>query len=270
MYHTNRSQNTIICISLFSSLAKPLFDELTTLNEEEINLEMMFSFTVISCYEFYHPKDQNIGHILNFSHYHYQDLFVQTTIYWLDTFMNYFSINISGEEYSALFVNLMYLHYSIQIFNGPAFLFKEDLFKVAFEQEPTYYVKLMNEFYDELQKNTQYSTILNQREKLIGRYHSILKQIISFNPDPEPIKIKLFSILNDNFRQLIIEKLNASDLHIKLCNDTESPDLIITDRLYLDLKKYNTKIFVWNSIPNNKDYERLKTCIEYLHMDHIN
>lgn len=250
----------------FSRLAEPLFKELTTLTEEQITLEIIFSFTVISCFEFYDKKNPQISLIMNFAQHHNQDLFVQTTIHWLETFTEFFSMEINAEEYGALFANLLYLHYYTQIFDGPTFLFKEDPFKIAFEQDPPNQVELMNRFYDQLAKKKALTKILKHRERLLGRYHGLLKRTINFKVDNQPIKIKVFSILEGNPSEYIINQIKRISSHIQLCNEGEHPDLIITDRLYMSIEKYDAKVFVWSSVPKRNDFERLRDCIERIRL----
>ncbi|MFE0504680.1 helix-turn-helix domain-containing protein [Peribacillus butanolivorans] len=250
----------------FSRLAKPLFKELTALTEDQITLEIMFSFTVISCFEFYDKKDPQISLIMNFAQHHNQDLFVQTTIHWLKTFMEFFSIEIDAAEYSALFANLLYLHYYTQTFEGPTFLFKEDPYKIAFEQNSPHQVELMNRFYDQLSKKKALSKIFKHRERLLGRYHGLLKRTINFNVDTRPIKVKIFSILEGDPSEYIINQIKGISSHIHLCKDSEHPDLIITDRLYMNIERYDAKIFVWSSVPKRIDFERLSACIERMRL----
>ncbi|MGA3601422.1 hypothetical protein ACPCXA_15055 [Lysinibacillus agricola] len=46
-------------------------------------------------------------------------------------------------------------------------------------------------------------------------------------------------------------------VHVELCSEDEEAELIIADRLYLNIQKKPEDIFVWNSVPSRGDYERL-------------
>jgi len=54
-------------------------------------------------------------------------------------------------------------------------------------------------------------------------------------------------------------------IHVELCSKDEEAELIITDRLYLTIKKNIEDIFVWNSVPSRSDYERLSKRLQEIY-----
>lgn len=73
-----------------------------------------------------------------------------------------------------------------------------------------------------------------RRDTLIGRYHKLLKQTIDII-NREAIKIKIVSMINDIPH--IFEQIKRVFIHVELCSEGEDAELIITDSLYLNLKK---------------------------------
>ncbi|WP_107947278.1 helix-turn-helix domain-containing protein [Lysinibacillus parviboronicapiens] len=248
----------------FSTVARLLFKKITTLSDEDIELELMFSFNFISCLQHYDKKDKAISLMMNFAQHHNQELFVQATLYWIETFMNHFSIVLNVEEYGVLFVNLLYLHYYIMTFSGPLYLFKEDIYKKRFEMLETAQIEIMNQFYDRLVENEEFSIIFKRKDTLIGRYHKLLKQSIDIITR-DAIKIKIVSMLNDI--PYLFDQIKRTFVHVELCSTDEEADLIITDRLYLNIKKETQTIFVWNSVPKKGDYERLGKRLQEIYFN---
>lgn len=237
-----------------SEKIKYIFEEFTTLSEEEIELETMFSFSVTCCMRHYQKKDNDASLLMNFAQHHNQELFIQVTLYWMEIFMEHFSVTLDVEEYGALFINLLHLHYFILTFSGPASLFKEDLYKKRLEMHETAQIEIMNQFYDRLLENKDFAIVFKRREVLIGRYHKLLKQTLSII-NRDTIKIKIFSMINDI--PYLFNQVKRVFVHVELCSEDEEAELIIADRLYLNIQKKTEDIFVWNSVPSRGDYERL-------------
>ncbi|MGE6517559.1 helix-turn-helix domain-containing protein [Lysinibacillus sphaericus] len=238
----------------YSKAVRLIFKELTNLSAEEIELELMFSFNFISCLKHYDKKDKAVSLMMNFAQHHNQELFVQATLYWIETFMDHFSIVLNVEEYCVLFVNLLHLHYYMMIFSGPLYLFKEDLYKKRFEMHETDQIEIMNQFYERLLENEEFSIIFKRQDTLIGRYHKLLKQSIDVM-NRDAIKIEVVSMLNDI--PYLFDQIKRVFVHVELCPKDEEAELIITDRLYMNINKDTQGIFVWNSVPKKSDYERL-------------
>jgi len=243
---------------------KYIFKEFTTLSEEEIELETMFSFSIISCMRHYQKKDNTVSLLMNFAQHHNQELFIQATLYWMEVFMDHFSITLDVEEYGALFVNLLHLHYFILTFSSPANLFKEDHYKMRLEMHEATQIEIMNQFYDRLLENKNFEKVFKHREVLIGRYHKLLKQTLSF-VNRYTIKIKIFSIIYDV--PYLFNQIKRVFVHVDLCSEDEEADLIISDRLYMNIKKNPEDIFVWHSIPERGDYERLARRLQEIYFD---
>jgi len=247
-----------------SEKIKYIFRECTDLSDEEIELETMFSFSIISCMRHYQKKDSAVSFLMNFAQHHNQELFIQATIYWMEIFMKHFSVTLDVEEYGALFVNLLHLHYFILSFSGPANLFKEDLYKKRLEMHETAQIEIMNQFYDRLLENKSFAIVFKRKEILIGRYHKLLKQTIDF-VDRDKIKLKIFSMINDV--PYLFSQIKRVFIHVELCAEDEEADLIITDRLYLNINKDIEDIFVWNSVPDREDYDRLARNLQEIYFD---
>lgn len=247
-----------------SEKIKYIFKKITDLSDEEIELETMFSFSIISCMRHYQKKDNAVVLLMNFAQHHNQELFVQTTLYWMEIFMEHFSVTLDVEEYGALFVNLLHLHYFILTFSGPANLFKEDLYKKRLDMHETAQIEIMNQFYDRLLENKAFSIVFKRREILIGRYHKLLKQTIDFE-NRDTIKIKIFSMIND--APYLFSQIKRLFIHVELCSEDEEADLNITDRLYLNINKDIEDIFVWNSVPPRGDYERLSIRLQKIYFN---
>ncbi|MGE7090162.1 helix-turn-helix domain-containing protein [Lysinibacillus sp. NPDC048646] len=248
----------------FSKVVERIFKELTTLSDEEIELEMMFSFTFTCCLQHYDKKDKAVSLMMNFAQHHNQDLFVQATLYWIETFMDHFSITLNVEEYGVLFVNLLHLHYFIITFSGPSFLFKEDPYQKRFEMHETTQIEIMNQFYDRLMENEDFSLVFKQRDTLIGRYHKLLKQTINII-NREVIKIKIVSMINDIPH--LFDQIKRVFIHVELCSEVEEAELIITDSLYLNLKKEARELFVWDVMPKKSDYERVGKRLQEIYLN---
>ncbi|MEY9970909.1 ribosomal protein S24E [Lysinibacillus sp. RC46] len=247
-----------------SEKIKYIFRECTDLSDEEIELETMFSFSIISCMRHYQKKDSAVSLLMNFAQHHNQELFIQATIYWMEIFMEHFSVTLDLEEYGALFVNLLHLHYGILSFSGPANLFKEDLYKKRLEMHETAQIEIMNQFYNRLLENKSFAIVFKRKEILIGRYHKLLKQTIDF-VDRDKIKLKIFSMINDV--PYLFSQIKRVFIHVELCAEDEEADLIITDRLYLNINKDIEDIFVWNSVPDREDYDRLARNLQEIYFD---
>ncbi|KOS60633.1 helix-turn-helix domain-containing protein [Lysinibacillus agricola] len=243
---------------------KIVFKEFTDLSEEEIELETMFSFSIISCMRHYQKKDNAVSLLMNFAQHHNQELFVQATLYWMEKFMDHFSVTLDAEEYGTLFINLLHLHYFVLTFSGPANLFKEDLYKKRLEMHETAQIEIMNQFFDRLLENRDFNVVFKRREVLIGRYHKLLKQTIDY-ANKDTIKIKIFSLISD--APYLFNQIKRLFVHVELCFEDEEADLIITDRLYLNIKKNPENIFVWNSVPDRGDYDRLARKLQEIYFN---
>ncbi|QPQ32308.1 helix-turn-helix domain-containing protein [Lysinibacillus sp. JNUCC 51] len=245
-----------------SKKIKYIFREFTDLTDEEIELEIMFSFSIISCMRHYQKKDSAVSLLMNFAQHHNQELFVQATLYWMEIFMEHFSVTLDVEEYGALFVNLLHLHYFILTFSGPVNLFKDDLYKKRLEMHESAQIEIMNQFYDRLLENEAFAIVFKHKEILIGRYHKLLKQTIDFI-NRDTIKIKIYSMINDV--PYLFSQIKRLFVHVELCSEDEEAELIITDRLYLNIYKDLEDIFVWNTVPQKGDYERLSIRLQEIY-----
>ncbi|WP_349659064.1 helix-turn-helix domain-containing protein [Lysinibacillus zambalensis] len=245
-----------------SKKLKHIFRKFTDLSNEEIELETMFLFSIISCMRRYHKTDNAVSLLMNFAQHHNQELFVQATLYWMETFIEHFTVTLDVEEYGALFINLLHLHYFILSFAGPATLFKEDLYQKRLEMHETAQIEIMNQFYDRLMENQAFAIVFERREILIGRYHKLLKQTIDI-ANRDTIKIKIFSMINDD--PYLFSQIKRLFIHVELCSKDEEAELIITDRLYLTIKKDIKDIFVWNSVPSKSDYDRLSKRLQEIY-----
>ncbi|WP_249662487.1 hypothetical protein, partial [Lysinibacillus fusiformis] len=69
------------------------------------------------------------------------------------------------------------------------------------------------------------------------------------------IKVKIYSLINDV--PYLFDKVKRVFSHVDYCTKDEEAELLITDRLYLNIAKDKEDIFVWNSIPEREDLFRL-------------
>ncbi|WP_281486663.1 helix-turn-helix domain-containing protein [Lysinibacillus sphaericus] len=246
----------------FSQTFSVLFKKFTNLNDEAIEKEIKFSFSFLESQHRYEKSESSISLMMNFGQYHNQELFVQATLYWMEKFRKFFSITLDIEEYGVLFVNLLNLHYHTLNFSGPAFLFKEDLYKKRFDCHATIQIEIMNQFYDYLLENEEFYKVFERRELLIGRYHRLLKQSIDVLKR-STIKIKIYSLIHDV--HYLFDKVKRVFTHVDYCTKDEEAELIITDRLYLNIAKDKEDIFVWDSIPGREDFFRLGTRLQKIY-----
>lgn len=248
----------------FTSGFKYLLTKLTTLTEEEIEKETMFSFAFLECLYPYEKKDTSVSLMMNFAQHHNKEIFVQATLYWIEKFISYFSMELDVEEYSVLFVNLMNLHYFTLNFIGPSLLFKDDFYKRQLNSQDTTQVEIMDQFYNTLLENQIYNKIFRQRDFLIGRYHQLLKQSIDI-VNREKVKIKIISMINDV--PFLFKQIKRVFLHVEYCSRDEDAELIITDRIYLNISKEKKDIFVWETVPKRKDYDRLAAKLQTIYFN---
>ncbi|UZN00614.1 hypothetical protein OL548_14480 [Lysinibacillus sp. MHQ-1] len=63
----------------------------------------------------------------------------------------------------------------------------------------------------------------------------------------------------------LFDKVKRVFTHVDYCTKDEEAELIITDRLYLNIAKDKEDIFVWDSIPGREDFfqARYKTSKKF-------
>jgi hypothetical protein len=237
-----------------------LYKELTKINDRDLEDEIAFLFLAFISFSYLEKGDQRSISFIQNAFSNASADFVKYTIQWLDRFIDFFGVAISGEEYTTLYANLINIHLADSYFKGNSFFFSND----HSETEPD---QLVDSFLDHLTTQVVWLD-KNRKRELLDRYRFLLRNVLGFDGAVKPIKIKLYSIFGEAGKNVGLKMVQEVYPHLRFCEPGETPDLIVSDRDYVTLKKEKANgavVCILNvNNPAKQDYLRLENCIRVI------
>lgn len=244
---------TILKESLFP-IYKSIFPKLM---KKDIESEIAFLYLTIFGLEFHLEDNAIVSEMLVYVQTHDINV-VEYTNFWMKEFFLYFDIKLNAREYSILYSNLIHIHSRASLFEGIDSI-SEDIPGISKSKGPLTHI--VNKFYEILvEKSTFENPLFENRVFLINKYSVLIEKYAGKKYLINHIKICLLSIYGGETSKDFNDLLRMNDLDqivdvtISLSNDV---DLIITDRVYDELKDTEIEMLLWEVNPSDRSKNRI-------------
>lgn len=195
----------------------------------------------------------------------------ELTSRWIGDFCTHFDATISSRRLLYLYTNLYNIHSVSRLFQGE-FVFSYEADSMAvFSRNNYQVVQKMTEFYQTLQKDSDFQVLLGRNSRLFYQYCLLARSILPAAHDA----VKVLLLTKNSKIQASWLKNQISSLKFVPVEFVEglgeTPDLIVSD-LVLDQQKYQVQevqVFQWMSSPNVTDWQRLQKMLAKVYADKL-
>ncbi len=254
-------------VGLFEKKLADFFLKYVDLLPTELQNEIYFIYEVFFSFDYHDQNDVTVNSIfIKMPRYQALD-YVEITSFWLDTYLGYFKQELNISNYSILYANLLHIHYRMTFLKSgyPALLSLANEEVVSMKMSS--FIGDMEDFYQELEKNTKFGYFFeNQNKEILFPEYCLILRNLNETLHKKTLNIFMYSVSgkkNSNYLKDKVNRYYRGPIHFvkKL---TKEVDLIITDCFFEEMTWYSCEKFIWNVYPTARDLSKLELVLENL------